>query len=50
MSLPLYMPSRPLLERQVSRRLQAIGNVTIHDAQDVAEVPNGALGYGCSTS
>ena len=37
-AMPLYMPSRPLLERQVRRRLQAIGNVTIHDGLDVAEL------------
>jgi 2-polyprenyl-6-methoxyphenol hydroxylase-like FAD-dependent oxidoreductase len=34
----LYMPSRPLLECHVRRRLQAIENVTIHGGQDVAEL------------
>jgi 2-polyprenyl-6-methoxyphenol hydroxylase-like FAD-dependent oxidoreductase len=34
----LYTPSRPLLECQVRRRLQAIENVTIHGGQDVAEL------------
>jgi 2-polyprenyl-6-methoxyphenol hydroxylase-like FAD-dependent oxidoreductase len=34
----LYVPSRPLLESHVRRRLQAIGNVTIHSGQDVAEL------------
>jgi hypothetical protein len=37
-AMPLYTPSRPLLERQVRRRLQAIQNVTIHDGLDVAEL------------
>ena len=35
--LAVYMPSRALLERRVRGRLQAIGNVTIHDGRDVAE-------------
>jgi 2-polyprenyl-6-methoxyphenol hydroxylase-like FAD-dependent oxidoreductase len=37
-AMPLYMPSRALLEREVRRRLQAIENVTIHDGLDVAEL------------
>ena len=37
-AMPLYMPSRALLERQVRRRLQALENVTIHDGLDVAEL------------
>lgn len=35
-ALAVYLPSRPLLEYQVRRRLQAIGNVTILDGHDVA--------------
>src|SRR5690242_17376076 len=34
----LYQPSRPLLECHVRRRLQGIGNVTIRDGHDVAEL------------
>ena len=33
-----YQPSRPLLERHVRRRLQAIENVTIVDGHDAAEL------------
>ncbi len=36
-ALAVYLPSRPLLEYQVRRRLQAIGNVTILDGHEVAE-------------
>jgi 2-polyprenyl-6-methoxyphenol hydroxylase-like FAD-dependent oxidoreductase len=36
--MALYMPSRPLLECQVRRRLQQVGNVTIHGGHDVTEV------------
>src|SRR5262249_53477263 len=36
--MALYMPSRPLLECQVRRRLQGVGNVTIHDVHDVTEL------------
>ncbi|ART72084.1 2-polyprenyl-6-methoxyphenol hydroxylase-like oxidoreductase [Mycobacterium dioxanotrophicus] len=36
--LALYQPSRPLLECHVRRRLQAMGNVTIRDGHDVAEL------------
>ncbi|WP_396933878.1 FAD-dependent oxidoreductase [Mycolicibacterium sp.] len=36
--MALYQPSRPLLECHVRRRLQAIGNVTILDGHDVAEL------------
>jgi 2-polyprenyl-6-methoxyphenol hydroxylase-like FAD-dependent oxidoreductase len=42
---PLYMPSRPLLEWHVGRRLQAIENVTIHSGQDVAELTAAADGH-----
>jgi len=41
-AMPLYMPSRALLERHVRGRLQAIDNVTIHDGQDVAELISSA--------
>ena len=34
----LYMPSRPLLECHVRRRLQGIWNVTIHGGLEVAEL------------
>jgi 2-polyprenyl-6-methoxyphenol hydroxylase-like FAD-dependent oxidoreductase len=37
-AMAMYMPSRPFLECHVRRRLQAIGNVTIHGGQDVAEL------------
>jgi 2-polyprenyl-6-methoxyphenol hydroxylase-like FAD-dependent oxidoreductase len=43
-AMPLYMPSRALLERQVRRRLQAIENVTIHDRLDVAELTSNTDG------
>ncbi|OBI87846.1 NAD(P)/FAD-dependent oxidoreductase [Mycobacterium sp. 1245805.9] len=33
--MALYMPSRPLLECHVRRRLQRLGNVRIHDGHDV---------------
>jgi 2-polyprenyl-6-methoxyphenol hydroxylase-like FAD-dependent oxidoreductase len=36
--MALYMPSRPLLECHVRRRLQGIGNVTIHGGHDVIEL------------
>jgi 2-polyprenyl-6-methoxyphenol hydroxylase-like FAD-dependent oxidoreductase len=35
-AMALYMPSRPLLECHVRRRLLAMENVTIHGGQDVA--------------
>ena len=38
----MYMPSRPFLECHVRRRLQAIGNVTIRDGHDVAELTSTA--------
>jgi 2-polyprenyl-6-methoxyphenol hydroxylase-like FAD-dependent oxidoreductase len=41
-ALAIYMPSRALLERHVRARLQAIGNVTIHDGQEVAELISNA--------
>ena len=41
-AMALYMPSRPLLECHVRRRLQAIGNVTIHGGHDVAELTSTA--------
>jgi 2-polyprenyl-6-methoxyphenol hydroxylase-like FAD-dependent oxidoreductase len=34
----MYMASRPFLEYHIRRRLRAIGNVTIHGGQDVAEL------------
>jgi 2-polyprenyl-6-methoxyphenol hydroxylase-like FAD-dependent oxidoreductase len=37
-TMALYMPSRPLLECHVRRRLRRIGNVTIQGGQDVAEL------------
>ena len=37
-AMALYMPSRPLLESHVRRRLQTIENVTIHGGQDVMEM------------
>ncbi len=36
--MALYMPSRPLLECHVRRRLKAMENVTIHGGHDVAEL------------
>ncbi len=41
-ALAVHMPSRPLLERQVRRRLQAMSNVTILDGHDVAELTSTA--------
>jgi 2-polyprenyl-6-methoxyphenol hydroxylase-like FAD-dependent oxidoreductase len=38
----LYQASRPFLERHVRRRLQAIGNVTILDGHDAAELTSTA--------
>jgi hypothetical protein len=38
----MYMPSRPLLECHVRRRLQAIDNVTIHGGHDIAELTSTA--------
>ena len=38
----MYLPSRPLLEYHVRRRLQAIENVTIIDGHDVAELTSTA--------
>lgn len=40
--MALHMPSRPLLECHVRRRLQRLGNVTIHDGHDVAELTSNA--------
>jgi 2-polyprenyl-6-methoxyphenol hydroxylase-like FAD-dependent oxidoreductase len=40
--MALYMPSRPLLECHVRRRLQRLGNVTIHAAHDVTELTSTA--------
>ncbi len=40
--MALYMPSRPLLECHVRRRLQASPNVTIRDRHDVAELTSTA--------
>ncbi len=40
--MAMYMPSRPLLECHVRRRLQGIGNVTIHGGHDVAELTSTA--------
>jgi 2-polyprenyl-6-methoxyphenol hydroxylase-like FAD-dependent oxidoreductase len=37
-AMAMYMPSRPLLECHVRRRVQAIENVTIHGVHDVAEL------------
>ena len=37
-TMALYMPSRPLLECHVRRRLRRIRNVTIQGGQDVAEL------------
>jgi 2-polyprenyl-6-methoxyphenol hydroxylase-like FAD-dependent oxidoreductase len=37
-AMALYIPSRPLLECHVRRRLQAIENVTIRGGHDVAEL------------
>lgn len=37
-SMAMYMPSRPLLECHIRRRLQAMGNVTIQGGRDVAEL------------
>lgn len=36
--MALYLPSRPLLECHVRRRLQQVGNVTIHGGHDVTEL------------
>ncbi|ORW86758.1 2-polyprenyl-6-methoxyphenol hydroxylase-like oxidoreductase [Mycobacterium sp. IEC1808] len=36
--MALYMPSRPLLECHVRRRLRRLGNVTIHAGHDVSEL------------
>jgi 2-polyprenyl-6-methoxyphenol hydroxylase-like FAD-dependent oxidoreductase len=36
--MALYMPSRPLLECHIRRRLERVGNVTIHDGHDVTEL------------
>jgi len=41
-AMAMYVPSRPLLECHVRRRLQAIGNVTILDDHDVAELTSAA--------
>ena len=41
-AMALYMASRPLLECHVRRRLQAIGNVTILEGHDVAELTSAA--------
>jgi 2-polyprenyl-6-methoxyphenol hydroxylase-like FAD-dependent oxidoreductase len=38
----MYMSSRPFLECHVRRRLKAIGNVTVFDGQDVAELTSTA--------
>lgn len=40
--MTLYMPSRPLLECHVRRRLQRVGNVTIHGGHDVTELTSTA--------
>ena len=40
--MAMYMPSRPLLECHVRRRLQEIGNVTIRDGHDVSELTSTA--------
>ena len=40
--MAMYMPSRPLLECHVRRRLQGKGNVTIRDGHDVAELTSTA--------
>jgi 2-polyprenyl-6-methoxyphenol hydroxylase-like FAD-dependent oxidoreductase len=37
-AMAIYMPSRPLLECHVRRRVQALANVTIHGGHDVAEL------------
>jgi 2-polyprenyl-6-methoxyphenol hydroxylase-like FAD-dependent oxidoreductase len=37
-AMAMYMPSRPLLECHVRRRVQAMQNVTIHGGYDVAEL------------
>jgi 2-polyprenyl-6-methoxyphenol hydroxylase-like FAD-dependent oxidoreductase len=41
-AMAMYVPSRPLLECHVRRRLQAIGNVTILGGHDVAELTSTA--------
>jgi 2-polyprenyl-6-methoxyphenol hydroxylase-like FAD-dependent oxidoreductase len=41
-AMATYVPSRPLLECHVRRRLQAMGNVTILDGHDVAELTSTA--------
>lgn len=40
--MALYMPSRPLLECHVRRRLRRLGNVTIHAGHDVSELTSTA--------
>jgi 2-polyprenyl-6-methoxyphenol hydroxylase-like FAD-dependent oxidoreductase len=37
-AMAIHVPSRPLLERHVRRRVQAMANVTIHGGHDVAEL------------
>jgi hypothetical protein len=37
-AMAMYMPSRPLLECHVRRRVQAMQNVTIHGGYDAAEL------------
>ncbi len=37
-ALPTYLPSRPLLESLVRRHLRSLGNVTILDGHDAAEL------------
>jgi len=41
-AMATYVPSRPLLECHVRRRLQTIGNVTILEGHDVAELTSTA--------
>lgn len=41
-AMATYVPSRPFLECHVRRRLQAIGNVTILEGHDVAELTSTA--------
>ena len=43
-AMAIHMPSRPLLECHVRRRLRALENVTIHGGQDVAELTAAADG------
>jgi 2-polyprenyl-6-methoxyphenol hydroxylase-like FAD-dependent oxidoreductase len=40
--MALYMPSRPLLECHIRRRLARVGNVTIRDGHDVTELTSTA--------